>query len=73
MFVRNSTLLLIRKHSREDCLPKVRESHMMEKGREGKILEEEQVKEEAQMLKEEAKREWSREKGALYISPEISV
>ena len=57
--------LSIRRHSREECLAKVRESHMEEEGREWEILEEE----------EERQREWSGEveKEALYISPEISV
>ena len=60
------TLLPIRRHSREDCLAKVRESQMEEEGREWEILEEEE---------EERQREWSGEveKEALYISPEISV
>ena len=62
------TLLPIRRHSREDCLAKVRESQMEEEGREWEILEDEQIVEEAE-------REWGREveKEALYISPEISV
>ena len=57
--------LSIRRHSREECLAKVRESQMEEEGREWEILEEE----------EERQREWSGEveKEALYISPEISV
>ena len=57
--------LSIRRHSREECLAKVRESQMEEEGREWEILEEE----------EEGQREWSGEveKEALYISPEISV
>ena len=58
--------LSIRRHSREECLAKVRESQMEEEGREWEILEEEE---------EERQREWSGEveKEALYISPEISV
>ena len=57
--------LSVRRHSREECLAKVRESQMEEEGREWEILEEE----------EERQREWSGEveKEALYISPEISV
>ena len=57
--------LSIRRHSREECLAKVRESQMEEEGREWEILEEE----------EERQMEWSGEveKEALYISPEISV
>ena len=64
----NLTLFPIRRHSREDCLAKVRESQMEEEGREWEFLEEEQILEEAQ-------RKWRREvkKEALYISPEISV
>ena len=57
-------ILLIRRHSREDCLAKVRESQMDEEGREWEILEDEQILENGG---------WSREKEALYISPEISV
>ena len=59
--------LSIRRHSREECLAKVRESQMEEEGREWEILEEEE--------EEERQREWSGEveKEALYISPEISV
>ena len=60
--------LSVRRHSREECLAKVRESQMEEEGREWEILENEQILEETE-------REWSREveKEALYISPEISV
>ena len=63
-----TTIFLIRRHSKEDCLAKVRESQMEEEGREWEILEDEQILDEAQ-------REWSKdvEKEALYISPEISV
>ena len=63
-----STLLPIRRHSREDCLAKVRESQMEEEGREWEMLEDE-------LIVEETRRKWSREveKEALYISPEISV
>ena len=61
--------LSIRRHSREECLAKVRESQVEEEGREWEILEEERD------ILVERQRECSGEveKEALYISPEISV
>ena len=56
-----TTIFLIRRHSKEECLVKVRESKMVTEIMEDKHISEEKL------------RHWDREREAIYISPEICV
>ena len=79
-----TTIFLIRRHSKEECLVKVRESkmdkmvqnfmedrHMFDKTLENRHMFEE-IMEDKHMCEEKLKH-WDREREAIYISPEICV
>ena len=81
LIILKTTIFLIRRHSKEECLVKVRESkmateimedrHMFDKTLENRhILEE--IMEDKHMCEEKLKH-WDREREAIYISPEICV